>query len=53
MIEKCASKESELIERIIDRDGDGLQGRKILREKLCGKTFAELEKIWERRDTYE
>jgi hypothetical protein len=47
MHEKSESSESKLIERIIDRDADGLQDRRLMRDKLRGKSYAELEKIWD------
>jgi len=50
MREKCASKELRLIERIVDRDGDDLHGREILRAKLRDKSHRELERIWEGRE---
>lgn len=48
MQEKVTSTRGDLIRRIVERDGDGLQGRKILRERLEKLTLPQLRKEWRR-----
>lgn len=50
MQEKVTSSRDELIRKIVERGGDGLQGRKILRERLQHMTLPQLRKEWHRGD---